>query len=238
MATMLRMLRGSTSVIRAGLFSVNNGQQIVSTSSRGRATLPDLHYDYNALEPVISEEIMRLHHSKHHAAYVANLNAAKEKLASLPEDADEATVAALKSAIHFNGGGHINHSLFWQMLSPNGGGRPTGGLLAAINDHFGSLEKMQADLVTTSVAVQGSGWGWLAMCPKKGSLAVVATSNQDPCEWRHGLIPLFGIDVWEHAYYLQYKNVRADYVRAIWKVANWTDIESRYDAVISHLLTY
>lgn len=238
---MLRMLRGSMIPLnRSGslLLPVSSGKQILFTSSRGRATLPELHFAYNALEPVISEEIMRLHHSKHHAAYVNNLNDAKEKLASLPEDAGESTIAALKSAIHFNGGGHINHSLFWQMLSPHGGGRPTGDLLNAIDDHFGSFEKMQAELCTASIGVQGSGWGWLAMCPKSGRLSVVTTSNQDPCEWRHGLIPILGIDVWEHAYYLQYKNARIDYVRAIWQVVNWIDVETRYDGVISHLRTY
>ncbi|KAH9410273.1 Superoxide dismutase [Mn], mitochondrial [Tyrophagus putrescentiae] len=159
---------------------------ITSVASRGKATLPDLPYDYNALEP-------------------------------------------LEPAIRFNGGGHINHSIFWQNLSANGG-EPSAELLAAIKADFGSLENMKAKVSALAIAVQGSGWAWLGVCPQSGRLRAVACPNQDPLEATTGLVPLFGIDVWEHAYYLQYKNVRPDYVNAIWKVANWKDVSARYQS--------
>lgn len=192
-------------------------------------TLPDLPYDYNALEPVICAEIMQLHHSKHHQTYVNNLNVAEEKLAEAQGKGDVNTVISLAPALRFNGGGHINHAIFWQNLSPDGG-EPSGELLAAINRDFGSLDALKSQLSASTVAVQGSGWGWLGFNKQKGSLQIATCPNQDPLEATTGLVPLFGIDVWEHAYYLQYKNVRPDYVNAIWKVANWKDISTRFAA--------
>nr|AWX63642.1 Mn superoxide dismutase [Heortia vitessoides] len=200
----------------------------VAGASRQKHTLPDLPYEYNALEPVISREIMSLHHSKHHATYVNNLNAAEEKLAQAQAQGDIQTVISLAPGLKFNGGGHINHTIFWQNLSPNGG-KPSDELSKAIEKDFGSWENMKNQLAATSVGVQGSGWGWLGYNKQMKKLQIATCQNQDPLQATTGLIPLFGIDVWEHAYYLQYKNVRADYVKAIFDVANWKDVSSRYE---------
>lgn len=196
---------------------------------RLKHTLPDLPYDFNALEPVISAEIMKLHYTKHHATYVANLNAAEEKLAAAVGKNDISTIIALQPALKFNGGGHINHSIFWKNLSPKGG-EPEGDLLEALKVNFGSFESFKTQLTNSSIGIQGSGWGWLGYNPNNHKLQVATCANQDPLEATTGLIPLFGIDVWEHAYYLQYKNARADYVKAIFNVANWNDVAARYNA--------
>nr|XP_027237043.1 superoxide dismutase [Mn], mitochondrial-like [Penaeus vannamei]AKM12646.1 mitochondrial MnSOD [Penaeus vannamei] len=213
------------------LFSAR-GLAAFGVRSQQKHTLPDLPYDYNALEPVICAEIMQLHHSKHHQTYVNNLNVAEEKLAEAQAKGDVNTVISLAPALKFNGGGHINHTIFWRNLSPDGG-EPEGDLLAAINKDFGSVDAMKAQLSAATVAVQGSGWGWLGFNKQKGSLQIATCANQDPLEATTGLVPLFGIDVWEHAYYLQYKNVRPDYVNAIWKVANWKDISARFSKAAS-----
>lgn len=192
--------------------------------------LPDLPYDFNALEPVISAEIMNLHYSKHHAAYVANLNKALEQLAEAEQKNDLPAQIALQSAIKFNGGGNINHSIFWTNLAPTskGGGTPPEGALAkAIDTEFGSLAKFIETLSAKAVAIQGSGWGWLGVNKGNGRLEIATCENQDPLVIK-GLVPILGIDVWEHAYYLQYKNVRADYVKAIWGVINWKNVAERY----------
>ncbi|CAG5033337.1 unnamed protein product [Parnassius apollo] len=197
-------------------------------ATRLKHTLPDLPYEYSALEPVISREIMSLHHSKHHATYVNNLNAAEEKLAQAQAKGDIDTIISLTPALKFNGGGHINHTIFWQNLSPKTS-KPTDLLVKAIEKDFGSLENMKNQLATASVGVQGSGWGWLSYNKQMKKLQITTCQNQDPLQATTGLVPLFGIDVWEHAYYLQYKNVRADYVKAIFDVANWQDISARYE---------
>jgi len=199
-----------------------------SAGSRLKHTLPDLPYDYGALEPYISADIMKLHHQKHHATYVNNLNIAEEKLAEAKEKGDVSTIIALAPALKFNGGGHINHSIFWQNMSPHGGGEPTGDLMEAIKKDFGSFESMKSLLSASTTAVQGSGWGWLGYNKANQQLQVATCANQDPLQATTGLIPLFGIDVWEHAYYLQYKNVRPDYVKAMWNVVNWQDVENRF----------
>ncbi|XP_047992810.1 superoxide dismutase [Mn], mitochondrial [Leguminivora glycinivorella] len=204
----------------------------VAGACRQKHTLPDLPYEYSALEPVISREIMALHHGKHHATYVANLNAAEEKLAAAQAKGDIDTVINLAPALKFNGGGHINHSIFWQNLSANGG-KPSDQLTKAINQDFGSVENMKNQLAAASVGVQGSGWGWLGYNKQMKKLQIATCSNQDPLQATTGLVPLFGIDVWEHAYYLQYKNVRADYVKAIFDVANWVDISTRYEKALN-----
>lgn len=196
-------------------------------SSRAKHTLPDLPYDYNALEPAISAEIMKLHHTKHHATYVNNLNVAEEKLAEALHKQDTNAVVQLQNAIKFNGGGHINHSIFWQNLSPSGGGDPSGELLSLIQTSFNSHENMKQAISTAAVGVQGSGWAWLGYCKESQKLQIATTPNQDPLQPTTGLVPLLGIDVWEHAYYLQYKNVRPDYLKAIWKVVNWKDVAER-----------
>jgi len=196
--------------------------------SQAKHTLPDLPYDYNALEPTISADIMQIHHSKHHATYVTNLNVAEEKLQQATAKGDVSSIVGLGSALKFNGGGHINHSIFWQNLSPKGGGEPSGDLLAAIKKDFGSFENFKTRLSTASVGIQGSGWGWLGFNKTTKALEIATCANQDPLEATTGLVPLFGIDVWEHAYYLQYKNVRADYVKNIFNIANWTDVAQRF----------
>jgi len=192
--------------------------------------LPQLPYDFSALEPVISGQIMELHYTKHHQAYVNNLNAALEKYVEAEKKKEIAEMIALQSAIKFNGGGHVNHSIFWTNLAPTskGGGEPPKGELdKAIKESFGSLEKLIEVLSAKSVAIQGSGWGWLGYDKSKSELVIATCSNQDPLSTL-GYVPLLGIDVWEHAYYLQYKNVRADYVKNIWKIVNWHNVEERF----------
>jgi Fe-Mn family superoxide dismutase len=194
-------------------------------------TLPDLGYDFNALEPYVSADIMKLHYEKHHATYVNNLNVASEKLAEANAKGDVAAAIALGPAIRFNGGGHINHSIFWKNLTSHAkSGEASGALKSAIERDFGSLEQLQTRMSAQSVAVQGSGWGWLGFNKQSKKLEIATCPNQDPLEATTGLVPLFGIDVWEHAYYLQYKNVRPDYVKAIWNIANWHDISERFAA--------
>lgn len=191
--------------------------------------LPQLPYAYEALEPVISKEIMELHHKKHHQAYLNNLNMALEKYAEAQKKGAVDQMVALGSAIKFNGGGFVNHNLFWENLAPKGkGGEPEGELLKSIEKHFKSLDKLIEEMSAKSAGVQGSGWGWLAMDPQKKSLSITTCQNQDPLSTQ-GLVPLLGIDVWEHAYYLQYKNVRPDYVKAIWQVVNWNCVKERFE---------
>lgn len=199
-------------------------------ASRTKFTLPDLAYGYGELEPVISGEIMELHHSKHHNTYVTNLNAASEKLASATAAGDVTGMIAAQGAIKFNGGGHLNHTIFWENLCPPSQySEPSGPLAAAIDAQFGSLDAMQKKMSAMTVAVQGSGWGWLGYDKANKKLVVTTCANQDPLEATTGLVPLFGIDVWEHAYYLDYKNVRPDYVSAIWKIANWKDVAQKFE---------
>jgi len=191
--------------------------------------LPDLAYDYNALEPAISAETMELHHSKHHQTYITNLNATLEKIESAMASGDVSGTIALQGALKFNGGGHVNHTLFWENLAPvDASSFPTGGPLeAAVNARFGGYDEMVAEVSAKTIAVQGSGWGWLAYDPKSKMIDVVALPNQDPLEATTGLKPLLGIDVWEHAYYVDYRNVRPSYVSAIWDIINWDAVEAR-----------
>jgi Fe-Mn family superoxide dismutase len=192
--------------------------------------LPNLPYDYNALEPVISEEIMRLHHQKHHLAYVTNLNKALEQYQAAEVAQDVASQIALQAQIRFNGGGHINHSIFWTNLAPKGqggGGEPTGDLLQALHEEFGSFASFKERMSLAALNVQGSGWAWLVYHPVRKKLDIVTCANQDPVSIL-GLVPLLGIDVWEHAYYLQYKNVRAEYVKGIFEVINWSNVQERF----------
>ena len=197
--------------------------------------LPTLPYELNALEPVINAEIMNLHYNKHHQTYVNNLNKALEQYAEAEEKNDLAAMVALQSAIKFNGGGHINHSIFWTNLAPKnkgGGNPPEGALVSAINQDFGSLDKLIEQLSAKAVAIQGSGWGWLGFNKAKNKLEIATCENQDPRSTK-GLIPLLGIDVWEHAYYIQYKNVRAEYVKAIWGIINWKNVSERFASASS-----
>lgn len=192
--------------------------------------LPELTYDFNALEPVISAEIMELHYTKHHKAYVTNLNNALEKYHEAETKEDVAQMISLQAAIKFNGGGHINHSIFWTILTPvskQTSEGPKGDFAKMIDRDFGSFDQFKEKLTLASVGIQGSGWGWLGYNKGQKRLEIATCANQDPVS-AQGLIPLIGIDVWEHAYYLQYKNVRADYVKAIWNIFNWRNIEERF----------
>ncbi|WP_375793249.1 superoxide dismutase [Chlamydia sp. 12-01] len=197
-------------------------------------TLPSLPYDYDALEPVISAEIMRLHHLKHHQGYINNLNDALKKLDVAGAQQDLTRLISLEPAIRFNGGGHINHSLFWEMLAPidrGGGVPPKHGLLKLIEKFWGTFDNFLKEFIEFAAPIQGSGWAWLAFCPKKQELMLHATVNQDPLEATTGKVPLLGVDVWEHAYYLQYKNVRLDYLKAIPQIINWGYIEKRFSEI-------
>ncbi len=192
--------------------------------------LPPLGYDFNELEPIISAEIMNLHYTKHHQGYVNNLNKALEQYAEAEAKKDVAQMIALQSALKFNGGGHVNHSIFWTNLiseKKGGGNLEKGKLHDAIVAGFGSLDALISEMSAKAVAVQGSGWAWLGCNKAKKQLEIMCCDNQDPLSTK-GLVPLLGVDVWEHAYYLQYKNVRADYVKAIWKVINWKNVEERF----------
>ncbi|GES89874.1 superoxide dismutase [Mn], mitochondrial [Rhizophagus clarus] len=196
---------------------------------RSKYTLPDLPYDYNALEPIISADIMKVHYEKHHQAYVNGLNQAEEKFEQALKDKDVHSQIALQPALKFNGGGHINHSLFWTNLAPKnkgGGEPPEGELLSAIQKEYGSLENFISKFNTTTAAIQGSGWGWLGYNKSAKRVEIVTLPNQDPLTTH---VPLLGIDVWEHAYYLQYKNARPDYLKAIWEVVNWKTVAERFE---------
>ena len=191
-------------------------------------TLPDLPYDYAALEPHISGRIMELHHDKHHAAYVAGANTALEKLAAARESGDLAAVNLHEKNLAFNLGGHVNHSVFWQNLSPEGGDRPTGELAAAIDESFGSFEKFQAHFAANAVGIQGSGWSILAWDTLGSKLAVFQLYDQQS-NIPLGIVPIVVLDMWEHAFYLDYVNVKADYVKAWWNIINWSDASARFD---------
>ena len=194
-------------------------------------TLPELPYDYAALEPHISGKIMELHHDKHHATYVAGANAALEKLEAAREAEDHAAINLLEKNLAFNLGGHINHSIFWKNLSPNGGGEPEGELAEAIKDSFGSFDKFKAQFTANALGIQGSGWSVLAYDSVSGKLVTFQLFDQQG-NVPVGTIPLFQVDMWEHAFYLDYLNVKADYVKAIWNIANWQDVSERLaDAV-------
>ena len=192
-------------------------------------TLPDLPYDYSALEPSISGAIMELHHSKHHQAYVTGANTALAQLAEARDSDNRAYVNKLEKDLAFNLGGHVNHSIFWTNMSPNGGDKPTGDLAAAIDDHFGSFDKFTAHFTAVAMGVQGSGWAVLAWDSIGENLIIVQFFDQQG-NLPAGIVPLLMLDVWEHAYYLDYKNVRADYVKAFWNIANWGNVQARFDA--------
>lgn len=192
-------------------------------------SLPDLPYDYAALEPHISGKIMQLHHDKHHQAYVTGANAALDALAEARDSGNLANVNKLEKDLAFNVGGHVNHTIFWNNLSPEGGDRPEGELAAAIDEYFGDFEKFQAHFTATAMGVQGSGWAVLAW-DALGQRANVVQLFDQQGNLPAGTVPLLMLDVWEHAYYLDYLNVRADYVKAFWNIANWADVAKRLDA--------
>lgn len=192
-------------------------------------TLPELAYDYGALEPSISGTIMELHHSKHHQAYVTGANTALQQLAEARDADNLANVNKLEKDLAFNLGGHVNHSVFWTNMSPNGGDKPTGELASAIDDHFGSFDKFRAHFTATALGVQGSGWAVLAWDSIGQRLIIVQFFDQQ-ANLPAGIVPLLMLDVWEHAYYLDYKNVRADYVKAFWNIVDWANVQQRLQA--------
>lgn len=189
--------------------------------------LPDLPYAYDALEPHISAEIMTLHHDKHHANYVNSANAALEKLEAAREANDFSAVTGLSKDLAFNLGGHTNHSIFWKNLSPNGGGEPTGELAKAIDRDFGSFDKFKAHFAAAALGLQGSGWAVLAY-DHIGQRLVIEQMTDQQGNLSIALTPILMLDMWEHAFYLQYKNVKADYVKAVWNVFNWDDAAERF----------
>lgn len=190
-------------------------------------TLPDLPYDFGALEPHYSGQILELHHGKHHAAYVAGANATMDKLAEARDKGDFAAIVGLEKAMAFNISGHVLHSIFWKNLSPEGGGVPQGDLAAAIADSFGSFDAFKAQLTQATTTIQGSGWGALAWEPL-GARLVVEQVYDHQGNVGNGSIPLLVFDAWEHAFYLQYKNVKADFVSALWAIVNWGDVAERF----------
>lgn len=192
--------------------------------------LPDLPYDYGALEPHVSARIMELHHGRHHAAYVAGANATLERLAEARERADYSGIVGLEKTLAFNLSGHVLHCLFWQNLHPDGGGKPEGDLAAALDEHFGSFDACAAQLTQASVTVQGSGWGALAWDPLGGRLLVEQIYDHQT-NVGQGSVPLLVFDLWEHAYYLQYENRRPDFVSALWNIVNWDDVAARFARV-------
>ena len=197
-------------------------------------TLPALTYAYDALTPYIDEETMHLHHEKHHNTYITNVNAALEKHPELAEKTIEELLADLNSvpedirtAVRNNGGGHANHSLFWTVLAPNAGGEPTGAVKDGIEEAFGSFDAMKEKFAAAAVGRFGSGWAWLVV--SDGKLEITSTPNQDS-PISEGKTPILGLDVWEHAYYLNYKNVRPEYIKAFWNLVNWDEVNSRLAA--------
>jgi Fe-Mn family superoxide dismutase len=194
--------------------------------------LPDLPYAYDALEPHFDKETMNIHHTKHHNAYVTNLNKALEGNEDLQSKSIEDLISNMdaipeniRTAVRNNGGGHANHSLFWELLSPNGGGSPTGALADAINEKFGSFDAFKEQFANAGATRFGSGWAWLVLAD--GELEIMSTANQDS-PIMEGKTPLLGLDVWEHAYYLNYQNRRPDYISAFWNVVNWDEVAKRY----------
>ncbi|MFS0644018.1 superoxide dismutase SodA [Siminovitchia sp. 179-K 8D1 HS] len=195
--------------------------------------LPQLPYAYDALEPHIDKETMNIHHTKHHNTYVTNLNKAVEGNSDLASKSVEELISnldavpeSIRTAVRNNGGGHANHSLFWKLLSPEGGGEPSGGLKSAIESKFGSFDKFKEQFEAAGAGRFGSGWAWLVV--NNGELEIMSTPNQDS-PLMEGKKPILGLDVWEHAYYLKYQNRRPDYMKAFWNVVNWNEVEKLYN---------
>jgi Fe-Mn family superoxide dismutase len=192
-------------------------------------SLPELSYDYAALEPNISARIMELHHSKHHAAYVAGANLALDQLAEARESNNFANVAKYSKDLAFNLGGHTNHSIFWNNLSPEGGDKPEGELAAAIDDAFGSFDAFRAHFTAAAMGIQGSGWALLSYEGLGGNILIEQLFDQQG-NVPVATTPLLMLDMWEHAFYLDYVNVKADYVKAFWNIVNWADVSKRFEA--------
>ena len=192
-------------------------------------TLPELTYDYAALEPHISARIMELHHSKHHAAYVAGANTALEQMEEARASNSFGAINKLEKDLAFHLGGHINHSIFWTNLTPNAADRPSGELASAINEFFGSFDAFKAHFSAASLGIQGSGWGILSWDPVGARLIIQQLFDQQ-ANTAQGTVPILQLDMWEHAFYLDYQNVKADYVTAFWNIVNWDNVAQRFDA--------
>ncbi|MCX7521634.1 superoxide dismutase [Microbacterium sp. STN6] len=192
-------------------------------------TLPELPYDYSALEPSISGTIMELHHDKHHKAYVDGANTALTKLAEARDTDNLTNINKLEKDLAFNLAGHVNHTVFWKNLSPDGGDKPTGELAAAIDEFFGSFDKFRAHFTASALGIQGSGWSILAW-DSLGQKLIIEQLYDHQGNLATATIPLFMLDMWEHAFYLDYRNVKADYVKAFWNIANWGDVAKRFQA--------
>jgi len=201
----------------------------------GKYTLPEMPYAYDALEPHIDAQTMEIHHSKHHQKYTDGMNGALEKLSPELQEKDIEEILLninqvpddVKGAINFNGGGYDNHKLFWNSMKQNGGGEPTGAIADAINNSFGSFAEFKELFSGKTAPIQGSGWGWLVYNPNSGKVEYKAMPNQTSPR-TEGLVPLLGLDVWEHAYYLKYQNKRPDYIAAWWNVINWDEVNDRF----------
>jgi superoxide dismutase, Fe-Mn family len=230
MKTFVRLLMKNLWIAIAALVIVT---AFPSPSNAALVELPPLPYDYAALAPSIDAETMQLHHDKHHAAYVSKLNEVLEKYPTLQNQSVESLLQNLtkvpedvRKTVQNNGGGHINHSMFWQIMTPQGGGNPVGTLAEAITRSFGSFDAFKEKFNQAGLSQFGSGWVWLVLNPQ-GQLQIISTANQDS-PLMQGLYPVMGNDVWEHAYYLSYRNRRADYLNSWWKVVNWAEIEKRF----------
>ena len=201
----------------------------------GKYTLPEMPYAYDALEPHIDAQTMEIHHTKHHQKYTDGMNGALEKLSPELQEKDIQEILSninqvpddVRGAINFNGGGYDNHKLFWNSMKQNGGGEPTGAIADAINDSFGSFAEFKELFSSKTAPIQGSGWGWLVYNPNSSKVEYKAMSNQTSPR-TEGLVPLLGLDVWEHAYYLKYQNKRPDYIAAWWNVINWDEVNDRF----------
>ena len=214
------------------LFSMPGPGASLFSVPTGGHQLPELPYAYDALEPVIDEATLRLHHDKHHAGYVRGLNAAEMKLADARQSGDFPLIKHWERELAFHGSGHILHTLYWTNMAPDGGGWPKGLLARALVDEFGTLENFKNQLVAATRTVEGSGWGLLGYQTVFKKLTILqAEKHQDLTQW--GVIPLLVIDVWEHAYYLKYQNRRAEYIHSFFKIINWQGISKRFDKIVS-----
>jgi superoxide dismutase, Fe-Mn family len=217
---------------RAGLLSGHNEDERIQVVPIGRHRLPPLPYPYNALEPVISQDIMRLHHDKHHQSYVDGLNKAELEMQKARESGNFSLIKHWEREAAFHGSGHYLHTIFWNIMSPRGGGKPSDQLSRAINNTFGSFEKFKMHFSEAAKNVEAVGWAILVWVPRSHRLEILtAEKHQNLTQW--DVIPLLVLDVWEHAYYLQYKNERAKYVDNWWKIVNWREVEQRFNKAIT-----
>ena len=228
--------RTGIAAVIATMGPINTFAADAPAAPTGPFTLPKLPYAFDALEPHIDAKTMEIHHDKHHAAYVANLNKAVAGQAGLAGKSEvelvrhlEQVPEAIRTAVRNNGGGHVNHTLFWQIMKPGGGGQPKGELAKAINALSGSFEKFKEEFTKAATMTFGSGWAWLSVNEGGDGLALQNLPNQDS-PYSQGRTPILGLDVWEHAYYLKYQNRRPEYIAAFWNVINWDEVASRYEA--------